>query len=88
MDYSLDIDCGAQSGYVFNVKMVQVVAKASIKYTLYSDDNGLREQKPNDWFDTIKSSLSKPLSISDINSKHIKSVGTLGQQFEKLKFKP
>jgi len=55
------------------------VASSTVEYPLYQPENGWAEQEPLDWWNAVKSTVSKVISDSGVVAEEIKGIGLSGQ---------
>jgi len=55
------------------------LASSTVEYPLYQPENGWAEQEPLDWWNAVKSTVSKVISDSGVVAEEIKGIGLSGQ---------
>ena len=80
MAYLLGVDIGTSGTktVLFN-ELGATLASALSEYPLYQPKAGWAEQRPEDWWDAVKSSISEVISKSGIDSSEIAGIGLSGQ---------
>jgi len=80
MAYVLGIDIGTSgTKTVLFDKEGTVLASSTVEYPLYQPENGWAEQEPLDWWNAVKSTVSKVISDSGVVAEEIKGIGLSGQ---------
>ena len=80
MFYLLGIDIGTSGTKtaLFNEKGA-LIASETAGYPLYQPENGWAEQKPEDWWNAVVTTITAVLQKSGINGEDISGIGLSGQ---------
>ena len=80
MAYLLGVDIGTSgTKTVLFSELGATVASALCEYPLYQPKAGWAEQQPEDWWEAVKTSISRVIASSGINSSEIAGIGLSGQ---------